>query len=323
MEVCDGIAHFTPPPTGITLTIGNFDGVHRGHERIIATARAVAVALGTPMVAMTFEPHPLAVIAPERTPARLATAAEKLHLLERCGVGVCIVVRSEPALLSLSAEAFLTQLSEQCRPRVIVEGADFNFGRGRGGSVQTLRAFADRLGFSVHLVETACCTDLPEAPTIRSSAIRAALRDGRVEVARAMLGRPHRIVGTVGGGAGRGASLGFPTANLEGIPHLVPQRAVYAALAQLEDGSRHPAAVNVGLQPTFEQSAPRVEAHLLDFCASLRGRHLGLHFLARLRGQQRFARVDDLLAQIRRDAAATRTYAAAALLREGPRPIPL
>jgi len=311
METCLGIEAFQPPAGGITLTIGNFDGVHRGHQRIIATARAVAGQLRTPLVAMTFEPHPLAVLAPGRAPPRLTTADEKLHRLRQCGVDICIVARSEPALLGQSAAQFLTQLRERCRPRAIVEGPDFNFGHGRGGSVDTLREFAGPLGFAVHVAETACCPELPGAPAIRSSAIRTALREGNVGAATTMLGRLYRIVGHVGHGAGRGAPLGFPTANLDAIPHLLPQEAVYATIAQLAAGSFRLAAVNIGPQPTFGQTTCRVEAHLLDWSGPLTDQKLGLHFVARLRRQHCFASAQELVAQLRQDVALTRQHAEA------------
>lgn len=323
METFHGIERFSPPGAGITLTVGNFDGVHRGHQHIIETARQVAGQLGTPVVVLTFEPHPLAIVAPRQAPARLTTAEEKLHLLRACDVDTCIVVSSEPALLEQTAETFLLNVSSRCRPRAIVEGADFNFGRGRGGSVQTLRLFADRLGFNLHVVQTVHCEEIADAPAVRSSAIRAALGKGSVDIASAMLGRPHRITGTVSPGAGRGADLGFPTANLDGIRQMLPGEAVYSAVAQFADGSFRLAAVNVGPQPTFGEHASCVEAHVLDWSTALRGQRLGLHLLARLRLQRCFANADELVAQLRRDVAATREHAGGLQRVQRQRAIPL
>jgi riboflavin kinase / FMN adenylyltransferase len=311
MEILHAIHEYRPPASGVALTIGNFDGVHLGHRKIIRRTLEIAAVRGMPAVVITFDPHPAAVLAPQRAPARLVSLAEKLHLLAELQVGACIVLRSEPRLLALTPEEFLNLLAEGCRPRAIVEGLDFNFGRGRQGSVRTLSEFGGRLGYTVDVVETARCEELPGAPSVHSSAVRAGLREGRVDIARAMLGRPYRVSGLVAPGAGRGAGLGFPTANLHQIVQMLPQEAVYAAAAQLEDGTLHLAAVNIGPQPTFEDSYPRVEAHLLDWHDGLAGRLVGLHFLARLRGQMRFESVEELSVQIARDVAATRSYAAA------------
>lgn len=308
MEVFSSLEKYSAPPTSVVLTIGNFDGVHRGHTGLIEAAQKVAERWSAALTVITLHPHPLAVLAPERAPALLTTLEEKLALLERAGVAQCIVLRSEPALLAQRPDDFLASLVAHCRPRALVEGPDFNFGRGREGSVETLKKSAQRWGYQVHVVGAVHCRELPTAPIIRSSSIRQALLDGRVEEANAMLGRAYRVVGTTGGGTGRGAALGFPTANLDRIVHLLPQEAVYAAVAQLEGGGLHLAAVNIGPQPTFSEDRPRVEAHLLDFTEELRGRRLGLHLLARLREQTRFSRLDELATQLRCDVAATRRF---------------
>lgn len=309
MELCVGLRKFALPAGGTVLTIGNFDGVHRGHARLIETAQALAQRHAAAVTALTFHPHPLAILAPERAPTPLTTLAEKLVQLERLGVTSCIVLRTDPVLLAQQATDFLASLVAHCRPRALVEGPGFHFGHGRSGSIATLQEHAAHWGYAVHVVPTVHCVELPAHPIISSTSIRQALRDGRVGEANAMLGRPYRVAGTVGGGVGRGAKLGFPTANLEGIVHLLPQEAVYAAVAQLESGVLHLAAVNIGPQPTFAQSQSRVEAHLLDYRGELRGLRIGLHFLARLREQQKFAGVHELTEQLHRDVAATREMA--------------
>ena len=301
MKVYDGIDSFQPPRDGIVLTVGNFDGVHRGHRQLIETARQRAAELGVPAVALTFEPHPRAVLAPHRAPPCLTTLSEKLALLGSLGLDATVVARSTPALLGKAAEQFLSELVASCRPRVIVEGPTFNFGRDRAGSVETLRKWAGQLGFAVIVIDELYSDELAARPAISSSAVRRALQEGRVGDANAMLGRPYRISGVVGGGEQRGTRLGFPTANLAEIPHLLPGAGVYAAVAQLADGALYLAAANIGPQPTFQQSESRVEAHLLDYSGRLRGQRLGLHMLARLRGQMRFAGAEQLAAQIRRD----------------------
>jgi riboflavin kinase/FMN adenylyltransferase len=272
---------------------------------------------------MTFHPHPLAVLAPERAPAMLHTLTEKLALLDRAGVAVCIVQPSAPGFLSQRAEDFLASLVAHCRPRALVEGPDFNFGRGRAGNVTTLAEKAPHWGYELHVVPAVRCEELPTHPTVSSSSIRQSLRDGRIVEARAMLGRPHRIVGTTGRGASRGAGLGFPTANLEQIQHVLPQYAVYAAIAQLPSGGLHLAAVNIGPQPTFSDQQARVEAHLLDFDGDLHERRIGLHFLARLREQIAFRSVSELIEQLHRDVATTRGFTGEVdeLLRQRPMPL--
>lgn len=309
MEVCRRLEDFSPPPQGTALTIGNFDGVHRGHERIIAAVREAARPSGAPTVVLTFDPHPLAVLAPERAPARLTTGPEKLHLLARCSVDRVVLIQPDPAFLAQEPEDFLASLVAHCRPRAIIEGPDFNFGRGRAGSIDTLRQHAAQWGYTVQVAPVVRCADLRTHPTISSTSIRQALRDGRVDEANAMFGRPYRIVGVTGHGEGRGATLGLPTVNLDAIPHVLPQEAVYAAAAQLDSGQLCLAAVNIGPQPTFAQMRSRVEAHLLDYAGDLRGRRVGLYFFARLREQVRFANAAALVAQIHQDIAAARTFA--------------
>lgn len=303
MEVYTSLEQFRAPPGGAVLSIGNFDGVHRGHALLIETACEVAARQSAEVVAMTFDPHPMSVIAPERTPLPLTMTAEKLSLLERLGVHRCILLRSEPSLFQTHADDFLASVVAHCHPRAFVEGPDFNFGRGRDGDIDTLRRHAAAWGYEVHDLPAVHCEELPHRPRVSSSSIRQALLDGRVIEANAMLGRAYRIVGTTGYGEGRGAGLGFPTANVSEVPHLLPQEAVYGAVAQLASGELYLAAVNVGPQPTFAGEECRVEVFLIDFEGDLRGKRLGVHFLRRLREQSRFASAEALVEQIRRDVA--------------------
>lgn len=323
MKVYQGIEQFHPPAGGIVSAIGNFDGVHLGHRRLIEAARQKARDLDLPAVVVTFDPHPLAILAPQRAPARLTTLPEKAALLEMMGVDATVVLRSDRELLSKTAEQFLIDLVAGCRPRVIVEGPTFHFGRGREGSMETLCAHAARLGFAVTIVDELHSTGLVDHPAINSSAIRQALREGRLADANTLLGRPHRITGVVSRGHGRGLDLGCPTANLDEIPHLLPREAVYVAVAQLADSRLHLAAVNIGPQPTFAQARACVEAHLLDFSGELHGQRLGLHLLAQLRGQVRFSGADELASQLHRDVEQTRAYAAELTRMRSERLVPL
>ena len=318
-NIVHDLREFRAPPDGIVLTIGNFDGVHVGHRLLVETTCRKARDLGVPAVVMTFEPHPISVLFPHRAPARLTTLTEKLAILANLEPNYAIVLRSTPELLHETADEFLRYLVESCRPRAIIEGPTFNFGRGRQGSVDTLRAQAARYNYEVIVLDELHSSAVPGQPAVNSTAIRHALRLGRVEDARQMLGRPYRITGLVSDGKHLGHTIGFPTANLERVPQLLPGHAVYAAVGQLEDDSLHLAAVNIGPQPTFSDDHTRVEAYLLDYSGHLRTHRLGLYLLARLRDQRRFDDVASLTEQLRRDVEAVRALAPAlAELRAGP-----
>jgi riboflavin kinase/FMN adenylyltransferase len=268
---------------------------------LIQQATAVAAPLGAPVVALTFEPHPLAILRPAHAPSRLTTAAEKAALLDRAGVDALIVVESAAALLAMSARAFVQKTMSELRPRAFVEGPSFNFGRAREGSIESLRAMGAEFGVDVHVLHEVHCAGIAGDPPVNSSAVRGQLADGRIEHANEMLGRAYRIVGVVVSGDGRGTTIGFPTANLDHIPQLIPAHGVYAGIAQLEDGAMVPAAINIGPQPTFGQSMARVEAHLLGYDGNLRGRRVGLHLMRALRRQEKFHSPEQLVTQLRVD----------------------
>lgn len=303
MALWTDIRDFRPPPAGTVLTVGAFDGVHRGHAAVLAEVRRRAAVFGAASAAITFEPHPLAILAPERNPPRLTTSAERAVLLGRL-VEHVIAIPTTRELLALSAEEFIAQYLLPCQPRGVVEGPDFQFGQGRSGSLETLRAAGLRHRFEVHAQVEQVTGE--GGVSIRSSAIRDCLRGGEVSQANELLGRVYRLVGRVGSGQGRGATIGFPTANLDDIPHQLPDFGVYAALAQTERGALHRAAVNIGPQPTFAQMTARVEAFLLDFDSPLRGQKLGLHLLSHLRMQKRFENVAALVQQLQKDSQVVR-----------------
>ncbi len=297
------VRDFRPPSQGVVLLIGNFDGVHRGHRGLLRLARGFADPHDRPVVVLTFEPHPMRILRPEQAPPRLTMALERAALLRAGGVDTVIALATDRTLLGLSAEQFVEQYVLPCRPRQIVEGPTFRFGRGRSGSAETLVRLLGPHDCAVHVAEEA---HTEEGLPINSTAVRAALRDGAVEQAADLLGRVYRITGRVGHGEGRGSPLGFPTANLADVTHLPPGHGVYAGVAQTEAGGWYPAAINVGPQPTFAGGQSRIEAHLLDFDGDLRGQTLGLYFARCLRGQVRFESVEALQAQLREDVAATR-----------------
>ncbi|GMU22326.1 MAG: riboflavin biosynthesis protein [Phycisphaerae bacterium] len=307
------------------LTIGNFDGLHRGHQALVEQGRRKARASGGPLVVMTFEPHPASVLTPDRVPAELTPLAEKLRLLAEAGADAAVVVASKPEFFSISAEDFIREIIVQrFHPAVLVEGDSFRFGSHRAGDVHMLREAGSRLGFEVQVVEPARVALGGHPDTvISSSLVRHLLASGTVDGAALCLGRPYALLGQIRSGAGRGRELGFPTANLGVAGQLVPAEGVYAGrafvltadpLAAQRDseiiahpaGPSVPAAISIGRTPTFAGDQLLVEAHLLGFSEELYGRHMRLEFLEWLRHQQRFDSPDALKAQIADDVQRTR-----------------
>ena len=295
----------------VVLTIGNFDGVHRGHQAILAAGRRRAQAVACPLVAMTFDPHPLAVLTPGHVPPTLTPTDEKLRLLEQGGVDVAVLVKATPDFLRMAPETFMQHVMvERFAPRAIVEGASFRFGHRRQGDVETLRQAAVGLGFEVEVVEPVrvALGGHPDA-VISSSLIRQLLSNGTVDQAALCLGRPYALIGRVTRGAGRGRGLGFPTANVEVAGQLTPAEGVYAGMAELEAG-RFAAAVSIGRNVTFEQQELGVEAHLLGFQGDLYERAIRLELLDWVRSHQRFETAEALGRQIQRDLDEVRKAAA-------------
>jgi riboflavin kinase/FMN adenylyltransferase len=292
---------------GVVLTIGNFDGVHRGHQAILAAGRRRADAVTAPLVAMTFDPHPLAILTPEHVPPALTPLDEKLHLLELHRADIAVVVRSSRAFLQLTADDFIQQIVlDRFRPAAMVEGASFGFGRKRQGDVYMLQAAGRQHGFEVEIVEPVrvALGGKPDA-VISSSLVRQLLGSGAVSEAAACLGHPYALTGTVVHGAGRGRSLGFPTANVAPTSQMIPAEGVYAGRARL-DRQETPAAISIGHNPTFGGQSVIVEAHLLDYREELYDHPIRIEFLEWLRPQHRFESPEALIEQIARDVARTR-----------------
>ncbi|HXD89082.1 MAG TPA: bifunctional riboflavin kinase/FAD synthetase [Urbifossiella sp.] len=280
-------------------TVGNFDGVHRGHRALVDMAAAWAKRVGGPAVAVTFDPPPYQVLfptAPPRPP--LTTLPERIELLEAAGADWVLVLRTTADLLALSPEAFFQEvLIRQLGAKAVIEGYNFRFGCNRVGNTGTLRSLCS--GEEIRFEEVP--PFLHEGDPVSSSRVRTALMTGDVARAAAMLGRHYRVCGTVVAGAKRGSTLGFPTANLGAIPTVLPGHGVYAGRAKLEDGTAWPAAINIGPNPTFGESAAKVEVHLIGFTGDLYGRPLAVEFLRRIRDVRAFAGKDDLIAQLKRD----------------------
>ncbi|MEW4567612.1 bifunctional riboflavin kinase/FAD synthetase [Tautonia sp. JC769] len=291
------------------VSIGNFDGVHRGHAELIDRLRAMADAAGAPAVALSFDPHPIAVLRPDQAPAPLTWTDRKAELLRQAGVDAVALFKTGPWLLGLTAREFFDEvIVGQFDAVGLVEGPTFGFGRDRVGTVETLDDWCAESDLRFEIV----APSERNGRIVSSTRIRHALIDGKVDEAAGLLGRPHRLRGTVVRGEGRGRTIGFPTANLGGIDTLIPADGVYATLAYLDgEPAPIPSATHIGPNVTFGASLRTVEAHLLDFDADLYGRRIELDLIARLRPSMAFDGLEPLLVQMSRDVADTRTVLAA------------
>jgi riboflavin kinase/FMN adenylyltransferase len=287
------------------VTIGNFDGVHRGHALIVERLLAKASEVGGPAIVFTFDPHPVRILRPEAAPPPLTWTDRKAQLLAELGVTAVISYPTDEALLALSPQEFFALVVRQrLEARAMVEGPNFFFGRGRSGNIDVLRQLCQAAGVSLEIVQPL----VVGSEYVSSSRVRSAVQAGDVDLARQLLTRPYRIRGMVTHGAGRGAKIGFPTANVAAVDTLLPGQGVYAGRGTSQRGT-WPAAVNIGPNPTFGESALKVEVHLIGFAGSLYGQPLEVDFLARLRSIQPFASVEQLKQQLARDVAAARRIA--------------
>jgi riboflavin kinase / FMN adenylyltransferase len=286
------------------LALGNFDGLHRGHMKIIERVRRVASERGATAVAMTFDPHPPRVVRPDKAPPLLMTKTQRLEALERAGVDGVAVVRFTPELSRWNPETFVrTVLVEWLHVAEVWVGANFLFGHDRAGNFSSLRGLGSRYGFRAEKIDPVRYKDF----VVSSTRIRRLISEGRVDEAGALLGHPYTIDGTVVEGSHRGRDLGFPTANLATGNELIPPHGVYATTVRL-DGVIYPSITNVGVRPTFDDE-PRtvIETHLLDVDRDLYGLTLRLGFVQRLRDERRFESVDLLRAQVGADVQKART----------------
>ncbi|MEM1329503.1 MAG: riboflavin biosynthesis protein RibF [Planctomycetota bacterium] len=294
------------------VTIGTFDAAHLGHAALVRRAREIADARGARVAVLAFDPHPSAVLAPERVPARLTRFEDRAQLLSTFGADVVERLSPTPELLATEPRDFIEGIVQRLAPVAFVEGADFRFGRRRGGDLELLTELGSELGFSVERFEPVFASLTDQTVTRASSTmVRWLLGHGRVRDAEALLGRRYAIDGTVARGHRRGRTIGVPTANLtlgEDAP-LIPAEGVYAAKAELPGGRELAAAVSIGTNPTFDGGVRTIEAHVLDVerygdtIAGLPeyGWPLRLSFVGRIRDQIRFGRVDELSAQLHRD----------------------
>lgn len=316
------------------VTIGNFDGVHRGHQTMLATLVARAREAHAPAVVMTFDPHPIELLRPTQIPPALSLLDHKLELFEKAGVDCVIVYPTDRALLNLSPDEFFRDIVlGQLDAVGLVEGPNFFFGHGRAGNVHTLRALSDAAGCKLEIVPAVIMRDR----MVSSSEVRSLVSSGRIADAVEMLGHAYRVRGVVEAGVARGRTIGFPTANLAGITTLLPPDGVYAGLCrvvpayslqtrnglgnanvtpatssgELEADTKF-AAINLGPNPTFGENARKFEVHLLDFAGDLYGKTIDVDLLARVRDVVRFESREALIQQLQADITAVRGLANAA-----------
>lgn len=290
------------------VTIGSFDGVHRGHQLIIDRTVERARELGLPAVVVTFDPHPMEVIRPGSHPALLAAHHRRAELMAELGVDALLILPFTREFSQLHATDFVRQvLVENLHAWLVVEGPNFRFGHKAAGDMELLAGLGTRYDFAVECVELHAYGEAGGGEPFSSSLARRLVAEGDMVGAREVLGRPHRVEGVVVRGAQRGRPLGFPTANLEALPHsAIPTDGVYAGWLLVDD-ERYPAAISVGDNPTFEGAGRTVEAHAIDRDdLELYGKHAAVDFLRSLRGQERFDTIDELLQRMADDVKRTR-----------------
>jgi riboflavin kinase/FMN adenylyltransferase len=291
---------------GAAVCLGNFDGVHLGHRALIDEAKRHGKA-----AALTFAPHPGKVLQPELAPRLITLLPRKLELLEQAGLQCAIVQPFSLEYARTTAPAFEAALLEGLKAGTLVVGYDFTYGSKRSGSTQTLEAACTRAGAKLRVVSAVTV----DGVVVSSSKVREYVLEGRVAAAQRLLGRYFDLEGTVVPGAGRGRTIGFPTANIDTQNELRPGAGVYAVRVSVKGSAgieRHGGAANIGVKPTFGGGEVTIEAHLFDFQGDLYGKKLTVEFIDRLRGEQRFASVSELSGQIARDIEAARTALARA-----------
>ena len=289
-----------PECQGGAIAVGNFDGVHRGHQTLLEEIVRQARSYGGPAVIITFDPHPTQILRPEAFQPLLTPPPYRADLLQQKGADHVLILQTSPALLQLRAGEFFKQIvHDGLRAQAVVEGFNFGFGKNREGTLDVLRELGRQAGIAV--------TSLPaveiDGQPVSTSRVRREILAGACERAQQLLGRSYRLLGTVGVGQQRGQTLGFPTANLNYVDNLVPGNGVYAVQVQWRQACWSGAA-NVGPNPTFGEDARKVEVHLLGFQGDLYGQPLAVDFVAKIRETRAFAGVVELVEQIKKDVAA-------------------
>lgn len=285
-------------PGGSVATVGNFDGVHVGHQAVLRQLKQYALRQGLPSVVLTFEPQPLEYFQPESAPARLTSFREKFLQLAANGIDKLVCLRFQTSLANVSAEEFVQRLFvDAMKIKGIIIGDDFRFGRDREGDIHTLRRLGGRAGFEVVPIDSFSL----EGERVSSSRIRQALSVHDFATARVLLGRAFSISGRVRHGEKRGRQLGFPTANIELNRNTTPLLGVYAVQVSGQDGMDYEGVANIGTRPVFDGKKLLLEVHLLNFNKDIYGEYIKVEFLQRLRGEKKFASIDELKNQIALD----------------------
>ena len=287
------------------VAIGNFDGVHRAHQQMVSTLVDLARNDGVPAVVLTFSPHPMQLLNPDKAPPSLSTLKRKTGLLGACGVDCVIAYPTDRTLLNLTPGEFFERIIQrELEARGLVEGPNFCFGRNRSGTVETLQSLCSAGGLHLRIVPAVTIGE----QLVSSSAVRELISRGDIMDAVELLGHPYRIQGRVVKGASRGASIGFPTANLDEVKTLLPADGVYAGVVHWA-GRKYAAAVNLGPNPTFGDATRKLEVHLLDFTGDLYGKDLEVDFLVRIRDTKTFEDADALRVQLVHDVEQVRACA--------------
>jgi len=297
MKLIRNLDELTPQLQGGAVSIGNFDGVHRGHARIVEQLRAQAALVDGPSTVFTFDPHPVRLLRPDKVPPPLTWTDRKADLLHELGVDALVVYPTDEHLLALTPDEFFHEIVlQRLGARAMIEGPNFFFGKDRAGNIEVLRGLCESNKVKLEVVEP-----LVEGESfVSSSRIRDLIQAGEVTAATSLLTRPYRIRGMVTHGAARGAKIGFPTANIDAIDTILPKVGVYAGRGSTSEGA-WPAAVNIGPNPTFGEDVLKVEAHLIGYSGSLYGQAVEVDFLARVRDTREFASVEELKQQLQGD----------------------
>lgn len=280
------------------LTLGNFDGVHLGHQEILKKVKTRAELLGCPSIVYTFEPHPIKVVAPHKHLPLITTFDDKIELIKRFDIDFLICARFTKEFASQHPREFVkNELVKRLNVQEVWVGHDYAFGRGKLGTVDYLKEMGDEFGFKAHVVPAF----KKGSAIVSSSKIREAVLNGDVKKAETLLGRLYSISGKVIKGRNRGKQMGFPTANIDTQNELIPKNGVYAVFCEMK-GLNYQAVVNIGTNPTFEDNGSvNIEVHIMDFNGSLYGRRLKIHFAQRIRDEIKFKTVDELVKQIKKD----------------------